>query len=67
MGANFAVPNYHASLSAMYHTNQSLSFAAGFKLDNIGLLLAYTNNTGSLNPYASNTFELGLSYKLWDK
>jgi type IX secretion system PorP/SprF family membrane protein len=67
IGANFVVPTYHANLTALYHTNQSLTFAAGLEIDKIGLLLAYTNNTGPMSSYANHTFELGLAYKLWNK
>lgn len=59
-GANFAAPDYHFNIFAMYHTNQSATAGAGVDIDNVRVLFSYTNNTGSLRSYANNTFEFGL-------
>lgn len=66
-GFNLAATAYHVNLMGMYHTNQSVTIGLGLNLDTMGVMLSYTNNTGQLNPYANNTFELGLSYKFWNK
>ncbi len=66
-GVNLDMTNYHFNLSGIYHSNQSVTFGAGLDLQATELLFAYTNNTGPLKTYASNTFEFGLKLKLFNK
>lgn len=67
VGANFDMTDYHFNLSALYHTNQSVTVATGFDLGQTGLFFSYSNNTGPLSTYAQNTFEFGMKLKIWDK
>lgn len=64
-GFNIDLKEYHINLSGMYHTDQSATVAFGLNTNTIGFLFAYTYNTGQLSTYANNTFEFGLSYKLF--
>lgn len=63
-GFNLNMPDYKFSISGMYHSNKSATLGVGLALKPVDLLVAYTNNTGSLNSYANNTFELGLKLSL---
>lgn len=62
-GVNFSMPEYHMNISAMYHTNQTISGAFGVSLDKLGIFLSYSNFIGNNGAYANDVFEFGLSYK----
>ena len=55
------------NITALYHTDNSVTLGAGFDINNFGLLVCYSANTGPLSTYANNTFELGISLKLFKK
>jgi type IX secretion system PorP/SprF family membrane protein len=59
--------NYQLNLQGMYHSDNSLSWGFGIDYHTLGLLFTYTYNTGPLSSYANNTFELGVSLKLFKK
>lgn len=59
--------NYQLDMQAMYHSDNSLSWGFGIDYHTLGLLFTYTYNTGPLSSYANNTFELGVSLKLFKK
>jgi type IX secretion system PorP/SprF family membrane protein len=63
-GANLDMPDYNLSVSGFYHSNKSATLGVGISFKPVNVLLAYSNNTGSLNSYANNTFELGLKINL---
>lgn len=67
VGLNFASINYHCNLTGFYHSNKSATLAAGFDVGQMGLMLAYTDNTGPLSIYANNTFEFGVRFKFSNK
>jgi type IX secretion system PorP/SprF family membrane protein len=58
---------YQLNLQGIYHSDNSLSWGLGIDYHTLGLLFSYTYNTGQLSSYANNTFELGLSLKLFKK
>ena len=58
---------YQLDMQAMYHSDNSLSWGFGIDYHTLGLLFTYTYNTGALSSYANNTFELGVSLKLFKK
>lgn len=66
-GANLAMPDYNFSISGMYHSNKSATVGVGIILNPLFVVLAYTNNTSSLNSYGNNTFEIGLKLNLLNK
>nr|WP_294947164.1 PorP/SprF family type IX secretion system membrane protein [uncultured Mucilaginibacter sp.] len=66
-GANLDMPDYNLSVSGFYHSNKSATVGVGISFKPVNVLLAYSNNTGSLNSYANNTFELGLKINLLNK
>ncbi|RFZ84281.1 type IX secretion system membrane protein PorP/SprF [Mucilaginibacter terrenus] len=66
-GANLNMAEYNFSISGMYHSNKSGTIGVGINLKPVDVLLAYTNNTSSLNSYANNTFEIGLKLNLLNK
>lgn len=59
--------NYQLNLQGIYHSDNSLSWGLGIDYHTLGLLFTYTYNTGQLSSYANNTFELGISLKLFKK
>ena len=59
--------NYQLNLQGIYHSDNSLSWGFGIDYHTLGLLFTYTYNTGQLSSYANNTFELGISLKLFKK
>ena len=64
-GVDLLMPTNHFDISTVYHTNKSITFGAGLDLPAMGILFAYTNNTGPVSAYAPNTFELGIKLKLF--
>lgn len=64
MGGRFNFTDYKMNISALYHTNKTVSTAFGISVDDLGVFLAYSKYFGSLGAYANNTFEVGLNYKL---
>ncbi|RKR82286.1 type IX secretion system PorP/SprF family membrane protein [Mucilaginibacter gracilis] len=64
-GVDLLMPTNHFDISTVYHTNKTITFGAGLDLPTMGLLFAYTNNTGAVSAYAPNTFELGIKFKLF--
>lgn len=64
IGVNFIMSDYELSLSGIYHSNESVTLAAGFSPGKFGLLFAYNINSGPLSGYAQNTFEVGLKFRL---
>lgn len=67
VGANVAMLNNRLSFSGMYHTNQSMTLAAGLGVKQVGLLISYTNDMGPFKTYAANTFEFGIKFNLLNK
>jgi type IX secretion system PorP/SprF family membrane protein len=64
MGGRFNFTDYKMNISALYHTNKTVSTAFGISLNDLGVFLAYSKYFGSLGAYANNTFEVGLNYKM---
>jgi hypothetical protein len=64
MGGRFNFTDYKMNISALYHTNKTVSTAFGISLNDLGIFMAYSKYFGSLGAYANNTFEVGLNYKL---
>lgn len=64
IGANLSMLHDRISLGGMYHTNQSMSLAAGLGVKQVGVVFSYTNDLGPFKTYAANTFELGLKFNL---
>lgn len=67
LGANVSMLNNHLNLSGMYHTNQSMTIAAGLGIRQVGLVFSYTNDMGPFKTYAANTFEIGLKFRLLER
>lgn len=66
VGMNFSMPEYHINISAMYHTNQTISGMFGLSLDRFGIFFAYSKFIGNSGAYANDTLEFGLNYKILD-
>ncbi|MHB8208636.1 PorP/SprF family type IX secretion system membrane protein [Mucilaginibacter sp.] len=63
-GVNLAITQYLLNASVLYHTNKSATVGFSLNLKQLSVLLSYTYNTGQLEAYANNTFEMGLKYSI---
>jgi len=64
-GAQMTMHDYNINFGAMYHSNKSLTFTFGVIVQNMDIMVAYSNNTGPLGVYANNTLEFGVKLKLF--
>lgn len=66
-GANFTVLNELMNFTTIFHTTNSFSLGVGVNYKSLAVLGMYTTQPERLGKYATNNFEVGLQFSLWDK